>query len=34
MDFIDLRSDTVTWPTKEMREAMSKAVVGFIKNRN
>jgi threonine aldolase len=28
MDFIDLRSDTVTHPTPEMREAMSKAVVG------
>ena len=28
MDFIDLRSDTVTWPTPEMREAMAKAPVG------
>lgn len=28
MDFIDLRSDTVTSPTPEMREAMAKAVVG------
>jgi len=28
MKFIDLRSDTVTQPTPEMREAMSKAVVG------
>ncbi len=28
MDFIDLRSDTVTHPTPEMREAMAKAVVG------
>jgi threonine aldolase len=28
MDFIDLRSDTVTHPTPEMREAMSRAVVG------
>jgi len=28
MDFIDLRSDTVTKPTPEMREAMSKAEVG------
>lgn len=25
---IDLRSDTVTWPTDEMRQAMSQAVVG------
>src|SRR5512136_2282816 len=28
MEFIDLRSDTVTKPTPEMREAMAKAVVG------
>ncbi|MFL0267722.1 low-specificity L-threonine aldolase [Candidatus Clostridium radicumherbarum] len=28
MKFIDLRSDTVTVPTKEMREAMYNAVVG------
>ncbi|HEX3054041.1 MAG TPA: low-specificity L-threonine aldolase [Aggregatilineaceae bacterium] len=28
MDRIDLRSDTVTWPTPEMREAMATAVVG------
>lgn len=28
MDYIDLRSDTVTHPTAEMREAMFKAVVG------
>lgn len=28
MDFIDLRSDTVTIPTPVMREAMSRAVVG------
>lgn len=28
MDSIDLRSDTVTWPTPEMREAMYKAEVG------
>ena len=28
MDSIDLRSDTVTWPTPEMREAMAKAEVG------
>lgn len=28
MDFIDLRSDTVTLPTPEMREAMAEAVVG------
>lgn len=28
MDKIDLRSDTVTWPTDEMREAMATAVVG------
>ncbi|MCW8859068.1 MAG: low-specificity L-threonine aldolase [Deltaproteobacteria bacterium] len=28
MDVIDLRSDTVTQPTAEMREAMAKAVVG------
>lgn len=28
MDFIDLRSDTVTQPTQAMREAMYRAVVG------
>ena len=28
MHFIDLRSDTVTQPTEEMREAMARAVVG------
>lgn len=28
MDFIDLRSDTVTQPTPEMREAMAAALVG------
>lgn len=28
MDRIDLRSDTVSWPTPEMREAMANAVVG------
>src|SRR5215467_10747418 len=28
MDFIDLRSDTVTKPTDEMREAMARAEVG------
>src|SRR5574342_249046 len=28
MDFIDLRSDTVTKPTPEMREAMAEAEVG------
>ncbi len=28
MDFIDVRSDTVSWPTPEMREAMANAVVG------
>ncbi len=28
MEFIDLRSDTVTMPTPEMREAMAKAEVG------
>lgn len=28
MDYIDLRSDTVTKPTPEMREAMAQAVVG------
>jgi threonine aldolase len=28
MDKIDLRSDTVTWPTDAMREAMAKAEVG------
>ncbi|MBE2221621.1 MAG: low-specificity L-threonine aldolase [Anaerolineae bacterium] len=28
MDRIDFRSDTVSWPTPEMREAMANAVVG------
>src|ERR1051325_5333374 len=28
MDYIDLRSDTVTKPTEEMREAMARAEVG------
>ena len=28
MEYIDLRSDTVTKPTPEMREAMAKAEVG------
>ncbi len=28
MDYIDLRSDTVSWPTPEMREAMANALVG------
>ena len=28
MEFIDLRSDTVTKPTPEMREAMAEAEVG------
>src|SRR5688572_31697962 len=28
MDYIDLRSDTVTRPTPEMREAMAEAEVG------
>ena len=28
MKYIDLRSDTVTWPTEAMREAMAKAPVG------
>jgi threonine aldolase len=28
MDFIDLRSDTVTWPTDRMRQAMAEARVG------
>lgn len=28
MNTIDLRSDTVTWPTPAMREAMARAVVG------
>ncbi len=28
MEFVDLRSDTVTWPTPEMREAMVRAEVG------
>lgn len=27
-NLIDLRSDTVTWPTESMREAMAKAIVG------
>jgi len=28
MDYIDLRSDTVTWPTEEMRNSMATARVG------
>lgn len=28
MNTIDLRSDTVTWPTREMRDAMARAEVG------
>jgi len=28
LDFIDLRSDTVTLPTEEMRRAMAEAEVG------
>lgn len=28
MEMIDLRSDTVTWPTEEMRTAMARAEVG------
>ena len=28
MEFIDLRSDTVTWPTQAMRTAMAEAPVG------
>ena len=28
MNFIDIRSDTVTWPTPSMREAMADALVG------
>jgi threonine aldolase len=28
MEIIDLRSDTVTWPTQEMRDAMARAEVG------
>jgi len=28
MNYIDLRSDTVTWPTPAMREAMANAIVG------
>ncbi|NMB27293.1 MAG: threonine aldolase, partial [Tissierellia bacterium] len=28
MEYIDLRSDTVTQPTKEMRQAMYDAVLG------
>jgi threonine aldolase len=28
VDYIDLRSDTVSWPTPEMREAMARAAVG------
>lgn len=28
MDYIDLRSDTVSWPTPEMRDAMANAQVG------
>lgn len=28
MNYIDVRSDTVTWPTDEMRQAMANALVG------
>lgn len=28
MDYIDVRSDTVSWPTERMREAMAKAPIG------
>ncbi|KAA0264232.1 MAG: threonine aldolase, partial [Chloroflexi bacterium] len=28
MEYVDLRSDTVTKPTPEMREAMAEAAVG------
>lgn len=28
MDYVDLRSDTVTWPTPQMREAIATAAVG------
>ena len=28
MNCIDLRSDTVTWPTEDMRRAMAEAEVG------
>jgi threonine aldolase len=28
MKYADFRSDTVTWPTREMREAMLEAEVG------
>jgi len=28
MNYIDLRSDTVTWPTEAMRKAMAQAPVG------
>ena len=28
MEYVDLRSDTVTWPTPEMRDAMANAGVG------
>ena len=28
MKYIDLRSDTVTWPTDAMRAAMARASVG------
>ncbi len=28
MNYIDLRSDTVTWPTENMRKAMAEALVG------
>ncbi len=30
MNCIDLRSDTFTWPTQEMRDAMHVAEVGKI----
>ena len=28
MKYVDLRSDTVTWPTEEMRQVMAEAEVG------
>ena len=28
MNYIDFRSDSVTWPTEEMRSAMMQAIVG------
>lgn len=30
MNYVDLRSDTVTKPTPEMREAMAEAEVGMM----